>query len=403
MEPQHTSFFFFVICVRRGIVKGKKMAATYASLVARFAAGTLTDISTLDNLKGIGPVIFAELAARNATTLTDLVAMMSGLSSAEIHAALSYFTRNTRANQCAVTSGPKVNAFIALNHAPPDTRVGYHIQDSNYGGYNALLDVLRYARTQPAGAFGFDYNIGTLPPYQLPRNDESAYCGCQSSRGACAVFAISCEWKTGDVGGGRRGRPVMRGLCVPRSRAIGGFRGRNGFRGQRNEMGKPSGGPLFVAGWRIPGATLDPLAYPLVDRDEEENNVSDNEDEEDEDGGGGRGGGGGGGPGGRNVRVGRAARGGGGGGDGGGVRRGGRNVGSGAVGLRSGRGSASGVRARGDTAVVERHETKRPLKSLLAMETAASTRRVKSTRAETALPTHGYNTRSRVKLTGTFT
>ena len=291
------------------------MAGTYASVVALFTAGALTDASPLDRVKGIGPMMFERLQRHHVATPADLVAVMSDLSSAEVHAALSYFTLNARANQCVAAGGPRVHAFVALNGAPPATPVRYHVQDSNCNGYNALLNVLRYARTHPPGAFRFDYDIGALPPYQQPRSDESAYCGCQATRNACGLFATSCEWKTGDVGGGRRGRPVVRGLCVPRGRATGGFRGRNGFRGQRNEPAKPSGGPLFVHGWRVPGPSLDPLAYPIVDYAEGDNADNDDGEEEEEEEDKGGGGGGGGGDGGRGG--GGGGRGGGGGGGGG--------------------------------------------------------------------------------------
>ena len=306
----------------------------YLNLANQFSTGRLTTESRLDAVTGIGPTIGATATARGVRTIGAWIRSASGATTAELHAAMSYFARNTRANTCAPASGPKIGEFVALNAddararrlAPPTLQmVRYQVPDLNYRGYNALRNLLRYAATDPAVAaravFPFAYRIAaTLPAPQLvPRNSEASYCGCMATQNACNRFAVSCEWKSGAVDGaaapGRNGRVPVRGLCTPRGRATAGFRGRADYRGQRNEPRKPAGGALFVGQWRIPGTRLDPVAYPFADLADESgdetgdetgdesggnNNEGDEEgkseekgEESDEEGGGGGGGGGG--------------------------------------------------------------------------------------------------------------
>lgn len=226
-------------------------------ITQQFQDGTLTRLSNMSELPGIGRYLTARFATQGIHTLAQFVRSFNNLNVNQIRNRLTTFVQNARANQCTTKQHHQAEDFKATNPMEEKkrgrrTEPRYHIRDVNVNGFLVCRALLFYARAHP-GIWGRGPPIvlGPIPAMPVSRGQEASTCACFKSQSTCDSYATSCVWIPNPRS--RRRRQSQSGNCNPVAEVVG-FEGVANYRGQRDTAAKPNRpGAQYGAGWRKSG------------------------------------------------------------------------------------------------------------------------------------------------------
>ena len=230
---------------------------------AGFAAGRLTPHSPVIQLKYIGPYLSGRLNAVGLNSLSDVVQYFDGDTTEQVRSKLTRTLQNRRGNEPVPSAWttPQAQQFAATKvPRAPLGSLYFHVADVNRMGFNAILDLLRFARAHPEAFPDIEYQLtDRLPRTHDGRTLAAKHCGGQRTQASCNKFTI-CDW--------RENREAGVEACVPADAKEVGFPGVAAYKGQHNvgaERRKPAGPRrVYVSDWvkagKVPRYAL-PVAF----------------------------------------------------------------------------------------------------------------------------------------------
>ena len=184
----------------------------------------------------------------NIQTVDQLLFHFHNMTRRQIKQEMTIMLQNPRRNQCV--------PYYHRNPADTPRHESYHVRDVNRCAYESVLQLLRWARAQPAG---FDFNaqgfrgrptLGAPPPNQRNPAEGARFCSCLATQADCNTppndglrlanphIAAHCRWS------------VAHNVCQPRGGS--GFEGVVGYSGQRRSNANRQG-MHYSGAWRDPG------------------------------------------------------------------------------------------------------------------------------------------------------